>query len=89
MADASAREARRTESPEPRGVLTVRVSAMPADTNANGDIFGGWVLSRMDQAGGIAAVERAQGRVVTIALDAMTFIRPVRVGDVLEVYTEV
>jgi acyl-CoA thioesterase YciA len=89
MADATAREARRTEDPEPRGVLTVRVSAMPADTNANGDIFGGWVLSRMDQAGGIAAVERAQGRVVTIALDAMTFIRPVRVGDVLEVYTEV
>ena len=73
----------------PRGELTVRTIAMPADTNANGDIFGGWVLSRMDQAGGIAAVERAQGRVVTIALDAMTFIRPVRVGDVLEVYTEV
>jgi len=73
----------------PRGELTVRISAMPADTNANGDIFGGWVLSRMDQAGGIAGVERAKGRVVTIALDAMTFIRPVRVGDVLEVYTEV
>src|SRR5689334_7226025 len=89
MADTSAREARQSESAEPRGVLTVRVSAMPADTNANGDIFGGWVLSRMDQAGGIAASERAQGRVVTIALDAMTFIRPVRVGDVLEVYTEV
>jgi acyl-CoA thioesterase YciA len=85
----TAREARSHENAEPRGVLTVRVSAMPADTNANGDIFGGWVLSRMDQAGGIAAVERAQGRVVTIALDAMTFIRPVRVGDVLEVYTEV
>ena len=89
MPEATAREARRTEDAEPRGVLTVRVSAMPADTNANGDIFGGWVLSRMDQAGGIAAVERAQCRVVTIALDAMTFIRPVRVGDVLEVYTEV
>ena len=89
MPETTAREARRTEEAEPRGVLTVRVSAMPADTNANGDIFGGWVLSRMDQAGGIAAVERAQGRVVTIALDAMTFIRPVKVGDVLEVYTEV
>ena len=89
MAEMPAREARRTEHAEPRGTLTVRVSAMPADTNANGDIFGGWVLSRMDQAGGIAGVERAQGRVVTIALDAMTFIRPVRVGDVLEVYTEV
>ncbi|MCA0319962.1 MAG: acyl-CoA thioesterase [Proteobacteria bacterium] len=73
----------------PRGLLTVRISAMPADTNANGDIFGGWVMARMDQAGGIAGVERAQGRVVTIAVEAMTFIRPVRVGDVLEVYTEV
>ncbi|HLW90267.1 MAG TPA: acyl-CoA thioesterase [Roseiarcus sp.] len=62
---------------------------MPADTNANGDIFGGWVLSQMDQAGGIAGVERAQGRVVTIAVEAMTFIRPVRVGDVLCVYTEI
>ena len=73
----------------PQGDLTVRTIAMPADTNANGDIFGGWVLSRMDQAGGIAGVERARGRVVTVALDAMQFIRPVRVGDVLEVYTEV
>jgi acyl-CoA thioesterase YciA len=74
---------------KPHGMLTVRISAMPADTNANGDIFGGWVLSRMDQAGGIAGVERARGRVVTVALDAMQFIRPVKVGDVLEVYTHV
>jgi acyl-CoA thioesterase YciA len=73
---------------EPRGGLTIRTIAMPADTNANGDIFGGWVISRMDQAGGIAAVERARGRAVTIAIEAMTFIRPMRVGDVLEVYTE-
>jgi acyl-CoA thioesterase YciA len=78
-----------TSNGRPRGNLTVRISAMPADTNANGDIFGGWVLSRMDQAGGIAGVERARGRVVTISVDAMTFIRPVKVGDVLEVYTEV
>jgi acyl-CoA thioesterase YciA len=78
-----------TETSEPRGELTVRTIAMPADTNANGDIFGGWVLSQMDQAGGIAGVERAQGRVVTIAVEAMTFIRPVRVGDVLCVYTQV
>ena len=76
-------------TPLPHGDLALQTVAMPKDTNANGDIFGGWVLSRMDQAGGIAAVERAEGRVVTIALDAMTFIRPVRVGDVLEVYTEV
>lgn len=74
---------------EPRGDLTVRTSAMPADTNANGDIFGGWVMSQMDQAGGIAGVDRAQGRVVTVAVDAMTFIRPVRVGDVLCVYTRI
>lgn len=67
--------------------LVLKVIPMPADCNANGDIFGGWVLSRMDQAGGIAAIERAHGRVVTIAVDAMTFIRPVKVGDVLEVYT--
>ena len=73
----------------PRGELMVRTIAMPADTNANGDIFGGWVLSQMDVAGGIAGVERAQGRVVTIALEAMTFIKPVKVGDVLCVYTEI
>ena len=73
----------------PRGELTVRISAMPSDTNAAGDIFGGWVLSRMDQAGGIAGTERALGRVVTIAVDAMTFIRPVKIGDVLEVFTEI
>ncbi|GEO99593.1 acyl-CoA thioesterase [Methylobacterium haplocladii] len=74
---------------EPKGELTVRTIAMPADTNANGDIFGGWVMSQMDQAGGIAGVDRAQGRVVTVAVDAMTFIRPVRVGDVLCVYTNI
>jgi acyl-CoA thioesterase YciA len=74
---------------QPHGELTVRLIAMPADTNANGDIFGGWVLSQMDQAGGIAGVERAQGRVVTIAIDAMTFLRPVKVGDVLSVYTSI
>ncbi len=73
----------------PRGDLALRISAMPADTNANGDIFGGWVMSRMDQAGGIAGVERARGRVVTVKVDTMTFIRPVKVGDVLCVYTEV
>jgi acyl-CoA thioesterase YciA len=67
----------------------VRTIAMPADTNSNGDIFGGWVMSQMDQAGGIAGVERAQGRVVTVKVDAMTFLAPMKVGDVLEVYTQV
>ncbi len=73
----------------PRGELTVRVIAMPADTNANGDIFGGWVMAAMDQAGGIAGVERAQGRVVTVKVDSMTFLRPMKVGDVLCVYTSI
>jgi len=77
------------QSDKPLGKLTVRTIAMPADTNANGDIFGGWVMSRMDQAGGIAGVERAGGRVVTVAVEAMTFISPMQVGDVLEVYTEI
>jgi len=74
---------------EPRGELTVRVKAMPADTNANGDIFGGWVLSQMDIAGAITASEIAKGRVVTVKVDSMVFHRPVKVGDTLCVYTEV
>lgn len=74
---------------KPRGDLTVRLIAMPKDTNANGDISGGWVLSQMDQAGGIAAAETAKGRVVTVAIEAMAFLRPVKVGDVLCVYTAV
>ena len=82
-------ESGRDPAADPSGDLTVRTIAMPADTNANGDIFGGWVMSQMDQAGGIAGVERSQGRVVTVAVDGMTFIRPVRIGDVLSVYTQV
>ena len=74
------------ESIQPRGVLTIRTLAMPADTNPAGDIFGGWVMSQMDLAGAIAAVERVNGRVVTVAVEAMTFIAPVKVGDVLCVY---
>ena len=74
---------------KPEGELTLRTLAMPADVNVNGDIFGGWVLSQMDIAGGISARERAGGRVVTVAVDAMKFIRPVKVGDVLCVYAQV
>ncbi len=78
-----------SDSTEPRGALTIRTLAMPADTNPAGDIFGGWVMSQMDIAGAIAAYERAQGRVVTVAVDSMTFIAPVKVGDVLCVYTSI
>jgi len=77
------------DATEPTGSLTIRTLAMPADTNPAGDIFGGWVMSQMDIAGAIAAVERAKGRVVTVAVEAMTFIAPVKVGDVLCVYTNV
>ncbi len=73
---------------EPRGELSIRTLAMPADANPNGDIFGGWVLSQMDIGGGIAAGRRAGGRVATVAVDAMTFHLPVYVGDVLCVYAD-
>ena len=78
-----------TDATEPKGSLTIRTLAMPADTNPAGDIFGGWVLSQMDIAGSIAAVERVKGRTVTVAVEAMTFIAPVKVGDVLCVYTSI
>jgi len=74
---------------EPRGELTIRTLAMPADANPAGDIFGGWVISQMDLACGIVAGQRANGRVVTVAIDGMSFIQPVHVGDVLEVFAEV
>ena len=72
-----------------QGELTIRTLAMPADANPSGDIFGGWVLSQMDIAGGVRAGQRARGRVATVAVEAMHFIRPVHVGDVLCVYTSV
>ena len=73
----------------PRGDLTTRTLAMPADANPSGDIFGGWVLSQMDIAAGISAAQRARGRVATVAVDAMHFIKPVFVGDVLCTYTSI
>lgn len=68
---------------------TIKVVAMPADANADGDIFGGWVLSQMDLAGGVVARKIAKGRVVTVAIDDMTFHLPVLVGDCLECYVDV
>ena len=76
-------------SETPTGELTVRVPAMPADANAAGDIFGGWVMSQMDLAAGIRGVERAHGRVATVAVDKLVFNRPVKIGDTLNVYTAV
>ena len=73
----------------PKGRLSIRTIAMPADTNPNGQIFGGWLMSQMDLAGGTHAFQRTRGRVVTVAVDAMEFHRPVHVGDELSCYTEV
>lgn len=68
--------------------LAIRTIAMPADTNPGGDIFGGWLMSQMDLAGGTAATARAKGRVATVAVDGMVFHLPVFVGDELSCYAE-
>ena len=67
----------------------LRTFAMPADANPNGDIFGGWLMAQMDLAGAVAALRRAGGRVATVAVDAMTFHKPVFVGDLVSCYAEV
>jgi acyl-CoA thioesterase YciA len=67
----------------------LRTLAMPADTNPNGDVFGGWIMSQMDIAGGILAKETARSRMVTVAVDSFKFLRPVKVGDVVCCYGRV
>ena len=78
-----------THNSFPDGELLLRTSPMPSDTNANGDIFGGWIMSQMDIAGGMMAIEIMAGRAVTIAVDAMKFIKPVKIGDVVCCYGKV
>jgi len=73
---------------EPRGELSIRTFAMPADANHTGDIFGGWLLGQMDIAGGLFASKIARGRTATVAVDGMTFKKPVNVGDVMCVYAD-
>jgi acyl-CoA thioesterase YciA len=70
-------------------IPVLRVPATPAHTNLGGDIFGGWIMSQVDIAGSIPAVLRAKGRVVTVAVNTMTFLKPVFVGDILSLYAEV
>ncbi|EOX1799655.1 acyl-CoA thioester hydrolase YciA [Vibrio cholerae] len=72
----------------PKGQLLLRTLAMPADTNANGDIFGGWIMSQLDLAGGILAKEISCGRIVTVSVSGITFKKPVKVGDVVCCYGE-
>ena len=73
----------------PKGKLILRTLAMPADTNPDGDIFGGWIMSQMDIAGGIMAREYTCSRVVTVAIESITFFKPVHVGDVVCCYGDV
>ena len=73
----------------PVGELTLRTLAMPADANAAGDIFGGWVMAQMDLACGIRAAERAKGRVVTAAVREMSFAKPMKIGDTLCIYIDI
>jgi acyl-CoA thioesterase YciA len=75
-----------SDEAEPRGDLCIRTLAMPADTNANGDIFGGWLLSQMDIGGGVAASKIAKTRTVTVSIEAMNFRKPVYVGDLVSVH---
>jgi acyl-CoA thioesterase YciA len=72
-----------------RGELVIRTIAMPADTNPSGDIFGGWIMSQMDLGSSILASKTAQTRVVTVAMDGMSFLQPVRVGDRVACYARV
>src|SRR3954449_8009637 len=78
------------DSPEePKGELVIRTIAMPKDTNASGDVFGGWLMSQMDLGSGILAAKTAKSRVVTVALEGMSFLQPVRVGDTVACYARV
>lgn len=81
-------DAKRCTMTEPEGELVIRTVPLPAQTNPNGDIFGGWLVSQMDLGGGIAARERSKKRVTTVAIEEMRFWHPVRVGDTLCCYAK-
>src|SRR3978361_586608 len=86
MTDTPALHAALNTEAEPGGDLCIRTLAMPADTNANGDIFGGWLLSHMDIGGGVFASKIAKSRTVTVAIEAMNFRKAVYVGDLVSVH---
>lgn len=77
------------DSPKPVGSLALQVVALPGDTNADGDIYGGWVVKQMDLAGSLTSQRIAKGRVATVAMDAMVFLRPVLVGSTVSCYCRV
>jgi acyl-CoA thioesterase YciA len=71
---------------KPKGELVIRTIAMPRDTNPNGDVFGGWLISQMDLGSGILASKTARARVVTVAMEGLSFLEPVAVGDTVACY---
>lgn len=71
---------------EPQGRLAIKVVAMPSETNANSDIFGGWLVSQMDLAGNCESIRRSKSRAVTVAIESLSFIKPVYVGNVVSCY---
>ena len=71
---------------QPRGEITIQTLAMPSDTNPNGDIFGGWLVSQMDLAAGVLAKKVSGGRAVTVAIHSMSFLKPVQIGDIVTCY---
>jgi len=73
---------------KPKGNLALQTIAMPADTNANGDIFGGWLMAQMDLGASVVARTRSNGKVATVAVNAMAFHKPVHVGDLVTIYSE-
>ncbi|PCJ99223.1 MAG: acyl-CoA thioesterase, partial [Alteromonadaceae bacterium] len=77
------------EDPTPAGEIGLQTLALPRDTNTNGDVFGGWIMSQMDLAGAIAAREIAKGRVTTVAVGSMVFLRPVSVGSTITCYCDI
>ena len=73
----------------PHGVPALRVTPMPADANAHGDIFGGWIMSQVDIAGSVPAARRARGRIATVAVNSFAFKQPVLVGDLVSFYATI
>lgn len=88
QADSSGTPSERFEPPS-RGELVMKVIPMPADVNANGDIFGGWVMAQVDLAGSVLPARHVKGRMATVAVNEFIFKHPVRVGDILSFYSNV
>ena len=87
-ATSQANDPDKEQIPEPMGELALQTLAMPRDANADGDIFGGWLVSQMDMAGAVLANKAARGRVVTVAIDGLLFSSPVSIGSTVSCYTK-